>query len=130
MTSSSPPPKRTKKFSLGTKQKALHRAKYCCERCGTSVRGRGNPRYHHKVPYSKGGDSTLDNCEVLCVKCHDTEEGFLRSHGRRVAPRQLFFGPGTMADKRRRAAIARNIGERKIRDGLPFETILEDDAEV
>lgn len=89
------------------------------------MRGKGNPRYHHETPASKGGLHTLANCQVLCRKCHDTEAGFLKSHGRRVAPRHFFFGKGSRADKARRAGIARNIAEKQIRDELPFETILD-----
>lgn len=31
----------------------------------------GKFHYDHRVPDAQGGDNSLDNCDVLCVNCHD-----------------------------------------------------------
>jgi 5-methylcytosine-specific restriction endonuclease McrA len=39
-----------------------------CETCLTRIIGR--PEYDHVLPDWLGGDPTLENCRVLCAKCH------------------------------------------------------------
>jgi len=38
-------------------------------RCPTKV-SRYGAEYHHRIAVASGGDDTLGNCQVLCVKCH------------------------------------------------------------
>ena len=40
-----------------------------CERCGQPFQGR-RPEYDHIKMCELGGDNSLENCEVLCPKCH------------------------------------------------------------
>jgi len=54
-------------FSQVTKKNALRRAGYKCERCWT----KRDLEFHHKIPLTKGGDSSLENCIVLCHNCHN-----------------------------------------------------------
>lgn len=39
-----------------------------CEKCKGRITGR--PEYDHIVPDGLGGEPTLENCQVLCTKCH------------------------------------------------------------
>lgn len=50
------------------KLQAFHRANGKCEECGQKVLGRA--QYDHVIPDALGGEPTLDNCRVLCSKCH------------------------------------------------------------
>jgi len=57
---------RDEEFPQQVKDRALRRSDNKCERCWS-------PRdleFHHKIPVAQGGGSTLDNCVVLCEKCH------------------------------------------------------------
>lgn len=38
-----------------------------CEKCGSELRG-GNIVYEHLTPDGLGGDNTLENCAVYCLK--------------------------------------------------------------
>ena len=40
-----------------------------CEGCGQAFQGR-RPEYDHKKMCELGGDNSLNNCQVLCPKCH------------------------------------------------------------
>jgi len=40
-----------------------------CEGCGQQFGGR-RPEYDHDKPAELGGDNSLENCKVLCPKCH------------------------------------------------------------
>ena len=41
-----------------------------CELCGKQIFSIGECHFYHIVPYAKGGTSTLDNCQILCVECN------------------------------------------------------------
>ena len=41
-----------------------------CELCGKQIFSIGECHFDHIVPYAKGGTSTLDNCQILCVECN------------------------------------------------------------
>lgn len=41
----------------------------CCTKCETNE----NLHFHHKVRYADGGQDTVDNLTLLCVKCHAEE---------------------------------------------------------
>jgi len=40
-----------------------------CARCGVDLHGK-RWHVHHKVPWSRGGKTTIDNGELLCTNCH------------------------------------------------------------
>lgn len=48
---------------------ALDAAGWRCERCGRS----GRLQVHHRKPLYRGGRHELDNCVVLCGRCHLAE---------------------------------------------------------
>ena len=53
-------------FTNKVKKSALERSKFKCERCWSIY----DLEFHHKLPLSMGGNSTLENCVVLCHNCH------------------------------------------------------------
>jgi hypothetical protein len=65
-------------FSSGVKAEALKKANYRCERCWASK----DLECHHVIPLEVGGQSTLDNCVVLCRHCHKIapQDSFLFKH--------------------------------------------------
>lgn len=56
-------------FSKATKLEAFDRSRGFCEACLQSLSGR-SPEYDHIIPDYLGGSNELDNCQVLCPKCH------------------------------------------------------------
>ena len=44
--------------------------KICCGVCGTSLSSIKECHFDHVYPYAKGGKSTLENCQLLCVDCN------------------------------------------------------------
>lgn len=42
----------------------------CCEMCNTRLNTIDDCHFDHIKPFAKGGQSTLDNCQILCVKCN------------------------------------------------------------
>lgn len=55
-------------FPQSVKRDAAFRAGGKCECCGMKILGR--PEYDHVLPDGLTGDPTLENCQVLCSKCH------------------------------------------------------------
>ena len=55
-------------FSKATKIDAFWAACGNCAICGLKIQGRAE--YHHIVPAAVGGSNELDNCSVVCKKCH------------------------------------------------------------
>lgn len=47
---------------------AFERANGHCEQCLSKIIS--GPQYDHIIPDGLGGDPILDNCQVLCSKCH------------------------------------------------------------
>lgn len=44
--------------------------KICCEVCGTQLSSIKDCHFDHIYPFAKGGKSTLENCQLLCVNCN------------------------------------------------------------
>ena len=47
-----------------------HNGKIQCELCSKQIFSIGDCHFDHIVPYAKGGTSTLENCQILCVECN------------------------------------------------------------
>ncbi len=65
-------------FSQATRKAALKRADGRCEvdgdvGCGLPFPRGTRPEYHHKDAAYFGGSNDLDNCQVLCPRCHRIE---------------------------------------------------------
>lgn len=58
-----------KEFSKKTKLAAFQRANGHCEKCTARLIS-GGVEYDHDLPDALGGEPTLENCVVLCTKCH------------------------------------------------------------
>lgn len=41
-----------------------------CELCRKQIISLGDCHFDHIIPYAKGGASTLENCQILCVECN------------------------------------------------------------
>lgn len=41
-----------------------------CELCGKQIFSIGECHFDHIIPYAKGGPSSADNCQILCVDCN------------------------------------------------------------
>ena len=47
-----------------------YKGEICCEICGKKLLAIEECQFDHIIPYVKGGKSTLDNCQVLCIECN------------------------------------------------------------
>ena len=56
------------KIKLAAYERCQQAGKPHCEACGLRIMG--VPEYDHIKPDGLGGEPTLDNCQVLCGKCH------------------------------------------------------------
>lgn len=56
-------------FSSKTRAEAFLRCNGKCEACKAALK-LGEGEYDHVIPYAISEDSTLANCQVLCVPCH------------------------------------------------------------
>lgn len=66
-------------FSQQIKNAAYNRAGGRCERCGRPCRRIGDypdynypdSEFHHRVSIAADGSDGLNNCEHLCIACHE-----------------------------------------------------------
>ena len=58
-----------REFSKKTRAEAFIRCGGKCQSCGMKLKS-SEGEYDHIVPYALSEDSTLENCQVLCVPCH------------------------------------------------------------
>jgi 5-methylcytosine-specific restriction protein A len=58
-------------FSAETKRLAWRRCNHQCQQCTRQVTGAGDIIFDHIVPWELTHDSTLPNCQVLCLTCDD-----------------------------------------------------------
>ena len=58
--------------SLRLRFKVLKRDNFCCIQCGSSPAKDQNVELHvdHIIPWSKGGETSVDNLQTLCLKCN------------------------------------------------------------
>lgn len=56
-------------FSKKTRIEAFQRCAGRCEKCDAHLKV-GEAEYDHVIPYYFTRDSSLGNCQVLCVPCH------------------------------------------------------------
>lgn len=47
-----------------------NKGRILCELCGKQITSIRECHFDHIVPYAKGGASTLENCQILCVACN------------------------------------------------------------
>ncbi len=56
-------------FTAKVRDKAADRANGKCQKCGLPFGGK-KMHFDHILPLALGGESSLANCQVLCVSCH------------------------------------------------------------
>ena len=61
-------------FSKATKLAAYRRAMGRCERC-SGLLTPGKFHYDHRNPVAFAGSDHLENCQVLCLGCHNHKTG-------------------------------------------------------
>lgn len=57
-------------FTMPTRRLAWARCKHACEKCGIGLEQKQR-EFDHIITASDGGDNSLENCQVLCIPCHD-----------------------------------------------------------
>jgi hypothetical protein len=62
-----PTVKRTRSIPQDVKIAVAVRDQGLCQHCGTSS---GPMQYDHVIPYSMGGDNSVENVQLLCRRCN------------------------------------------------------------
>jgi hypothetical protein len=62
-----PATKRSRSIPQDVKIAVAVRDQGCCQHCGTSA---GRMEYDHVIPYSMGGDNSVENIQLLCRRCN------------------------------------------------------------
>lgn len=64
--------KKSRDPSLRLRYKILTRDNYSCKKCGSSPAKDSKVKLHidHIIPWSKGGETNIENLETLCNKCN------------------------------------------------------------
>ena len=57
------------KVRQGRRRRPIEGQKVACERCSS----RSDLEWHHRIPWSEGGDDSPENLQVLCQPCHQAE---------------------------------------------------------
>jgi 5-methylcytosine-specific restriction protein A len=86
-------------FSAATKRLAWARCNRQCQSCTREITGAGDIEYDHIVSWELSRDSSLGNCQILCLTCHDDKTAARDVPAIAKADRQADFhigikGPG------------------------------------
>lgn len=101
-------------FSKKVRAEAFLRCGGVCEKCGAKLK-QGEAEFDHIVPYYFTQDSTLSNCQVLCVPCHRGEGAKTADDQRDIAKSKRNWLKHTGAWPKSKAKI-KSAGFRKTRD--------------
>ena len=105
-------------FSRRTKLKAWERAGGACETCGRKLYPGDRIEYDHRVTCEQGGDSSLENCALLCGPCHSEktkQDAKVSAKSRSVRARHVGAAapkavvPGSRKSKWKRKANGRTV---------------------
>lgn len=58
------------KLAAITDNLRLNNGEICCAVCGKKLLSIQECHFDHIFPFAKGGNSSLDNCQILCVSCN------------------------------------------------------------
>lgn len=58
------------KLSAITENLIKNNGAICCAICGTQLVSINESHFDHIFPFAKGGKSTAENCQILCIKCN------------------------------------------------------------
>src|SRR5258708_15964789 len=103
-------------FSAETKRLAWKRCRRRCEDCTAPVTGAGDIVFDHVVPWELTHDSSLANCQVLCLTCDDLKTYQRDLPAIAAADRKADFHIGITGPGRGRSPLP---GGRYERDGSP-----------
>jgi 5-methylcytosine-specific restriction protein A len=83
-----------REFSKKVKLAAWERCGGYCENkeCGIKILTGNGPEYDHILEAFLGGEPTVENCRVLCLRCHKAKTGSRRREidkTRRLAEKQI-----------------------------------------
>jgi 5-methylcytosine-specific restriction protein A len=67
-----------REFTAKTKGEAFLLAGGHCERCRVKLRY-GEAQYDHHLECREDGDNSLENCQVLCRRCHKAKSAKART---------------------------------------------------
>lgn len=93
-----------------------HNGKIQCELCGKQIFSIGDCHFDHIVPYAKGGTSTLENCQILCIECNlKKSDKELKEIALEEKARQFLSGKSFKKDANKEDAV---IGDTTKEDGI------------
>ena len=58
------------KLSAITENLRKNNGEICCAICGTKLSSINECHFDHIFPFAKGGKSTAENCQILCISCN------------------------------------------------------------
>lgn len=58
------------KLSTITENMRKNNGDICCAICGTKLLSINECHFDHIIPFAKGGKSTAENCQILCISCN------------------------------------------------------------
>lgn len=58
------------KLSAITENLRKNNGEICCAICGTKLLSINECHFDHIIPFAKGGKSTAENCQMLCISCN------------------------------------------------------------
>lgn len=58
------------KLSAITENLRKNNGEICCAICGTKLLSINECHFDHIFPFAKGGTSTAENCQILCISCN------------------------------------------------------------
>lgn len=58
------------KLSAITENLRKNNGEICCAICGTKISSINECHFDHIFPFAKGGKSTAENCQILCISCN------------------------------------------------------------
>lgn len=102
-------------FSRRTKLDAWTRAEGHCEKCAIKILA--GAEYDHDIPDQLGGDNSLENCVVLCPKCHRKKTSTEDVPRIAKAKRQEAMHKNAKPKCKRPIPGSRNSGFKRLMDG-------------
>lgn len=65
------PAETREEIPIALRYQVLERDKYTCQKCGRKKAPDVEVHIDHKLPWSYGGQTTIDNLQVLCEDCNE-----------------------------------------------------------
>ena len=81
------------KLSAITENLRKNNGEICCSICGTKLLSIHECNFDHIFPFAKGGKSTAENCQILCISCNQKKtDKILQDFLLEEKARQFFAG--------------------------------------